>query len=164
MKIGKEKFQLKRRSFQTCTHIHTLYIYIYRCHAYTSNTERERQRVRESRGSMAEVGTELARQHAAGNPPLPILRAPRRREERRVSRMVFSRGEGVEWNGMESTVAQRWGRGRGGGCKGVRRLITQFQDCHYLRPLPRNSASIFFASLSLPSPSPSARVLEMLTP
>lgn len=96
--------------------------------------------------------------------PLPILRAPRRREERRVSRMVFSRGEGVEWNGMESTVAQRWGRGRGGGCKGVRRLITQFQDCHYPRPLPRNSASIFFASLSLPSPSPSARVLEMLTP
>lgn len=40
----------------------------------------------------------------------------------------------MEWNGVYGCLAlgQGWA---GGGCKGVRRLITQFQDCHYPRPL-----------------------------
>lgn len=68
-------------------------------------SERERETVARLDGGSGD------RACAPAEPPPshPALRAPRRgeggREERRVSRMVFSRGEGVEWNGMESTVA-----------------------------------------------------------
>lgn len=65
------------------------------------------------------------------------------------------------WNGMEWSLrlpSVGAGVSRGEGCKGVRRLITQFQDCHYPRPLsttpPPNSAppllSFLPLSLSLP--------------
>lgn len=53
------------------------------------------------------------------------------------------------WNGMEWSRAEcRRARARG-----VRRLITQFQDCHYPRPLERAPpvASIFFCSWLLRS-------------
>lgn len=72
-----------------------------------------------------------------GNPPL-------RRDEGRGRGVRIRRrsprgwGLGVERNGME------WSRALRG--RGVRRLITQFQDCHYPRPLSRFAASIFFAS------------------
>lgn len=57
----------------------------------------------------------------------------------------------MEWNGVYGCLAlgQGWA---GGGCKGVRRLITQFQDCHYPRPLstpPPNSAPPLLSFLPL---------------
>lgn len=73
-----------------------------------SGERRASERERQSRGSTAGVGIELARQRNPLPPTPPFARrggGRGREEERRVSRMVFSRGEGVEWNGMESTVA-----------------------------------------------------------
>lgn len=93
------------------------------------------------------MGTGLARREI----PSPRAKRRRRRRRRRWFLGWFSSAEkgwdGTEWNGMEwngvYVVACTW---VGRGCKGVRRLITQFQDCHY-PPSSRNSASIFFASL-----------------
>lgn len=57
----------------------------------------------------------------------------------------------MEWSLRLPSVGA--GVSRGEGCKGVRRLITQFQDCHYPRPLsttpPPNSAPPLLSFLPL---------------
>lgn len=138
-------------------------------------SERERETVARLDGGSGD------RACAPAEPPPshPALRAPRRGEgEGGRNGEFLGWFSAVEkgWNGMEWSLrlpSVGAGVSRGEGCKGVRRLITQFQDCHYPRPLsttPPNSAPplLSFLPLSLapsaPSAPSSARVLEMLTP
>lgn len=127
-----------------------------------SSERRASERERQSRGSTAGVGIELARQRNPLPPTPPFARRGGGREGGRNGEFLgwFSAVE-KGWNGMEWSLrlpSVGAGVSRGEGCKGVRRLITQFQDCHYPRPLsttpPPNSAppllSFLPLSLSLP--------------
>lgn len=117
------------------------------------------------------VGTGLARQRSLGSAVFDggVFPGTRRgvwyRESFQGSLRGWKRG-GMEWNGVERSARRvRWCRGD----RGDRRLIMQFQDCHYPRPpnslrrfylfcfyvsLARFFSSFFPLSLSHPSPSP----------
>lgn len=118
-------------------------------------SERERETVARLDGGSGD------RACAPAEPPPshPALRAPRRGEgEGGRNGEFLGWFSAVEkgWNGMEWSLrlpSVGAGVSRGEGCKGVRRLITQFQDCHYPRPLsttpPPNSAPPLLSFLPL---------------
>lgn len=142
-----------------------------------SGERRASERERQSRGSTAGVGIELARQRNPLPPTPPFARRGGGREGGRNGEFLgwFSAVE-KGWNGMEWSLrlpSVGAGVSRGGLQRGpeidnaIPRLPLPPSTLHP-PPKLRSAASIFFASLSLapsaPSAPSSARVLEMLTP
>lgn len=154
-------------------------------HIHRARSDRERdserrasERERQSRGSTAGVGIELARQRNPLPPTPPFARRGGGREGGRNGEFLgwFSAVE-KGWNGMEWSLrlpSVGAGVSRGGLQRGpeidnaIPRLPLPPSTLHHSPPKLRSAASIFFASLSLapsaPSAPSSARVLEMLTP